>query len=210
MTGPPLEVRDLAHVYETEPALAVDELELGPGRVHLAGPNGAGKTTLLQVLATLRSPTRGTAAVLGHDVRTEGRRVRAITGYAGHQPSLHDALPARATLRLHADLHGAGRGRADEALSGWGLDAVADRPAGACSRGQRARLDLARALLHRPRVLLLDEPAAGLDRAGLATLEERLSALAPELVLVAAPDDPGIAVDGSVRLEAGRVEAVER
>lgn len=198
-------VRELEHDYGAEPVLSIDELGLEPGRVHLAGPNGAGKTTLLRILATLTTPRRGRVEVGGHPIPERARRARAQLGFVGHDPSLHDALRTRQALTLHARLHEVPRARVDDALAAWGLDAAASTQIRRLSNGQRRRADLARALLHEPSVLLLDEPATGLDPDAKRTLSERLEAAAPELVILAAPDRPALDVDRTLRLEAGSI-----
>jgi ABC-type multidrug transport system ATPase subunit len=203
---PPVRAHGLVHDYGHGPVLDLPELELAAGRYHLAGPNGAGKTTLLRILATLERPTRGDTRVLGHLTRRDPRAVRRRVGYAGHAPHLHGALEARDALRLHADLHGVDRGRVDAALDAWSLVGHADRRVEALSRGQARRLDLARALLHEPPVVLLDEPTTGLDDAGRTRLADALDEADPQLVLAADPRDPGLPVDGTVRLREGRLE----
>jgi len=206
--SPPLvEVHGLVHVYDTEPALAIEELALEPGRYHLAGPNGAGKSTLLGILATLIRPTQGHVSHAGHPLPDEALAVRACTGFAGHEPSLPATLEAREALAQTARLHGLDTQVVDEALAAWGLAGWARERVAALSHGQRARLDLARALLHEPPVALLDEPASGLDEAARDTLSERLAQASPELVLVAAPGRAPIDVDGRIELIEGRVEA---
>lgn len=198
-------VRELEHDYGSEPVLSVDELGIEPGRVHLAGPNGAGKTTLLRILATLTTPRRGRVEVAGHPIPEQARRARAQLGFVGHDPSLHDALQTRQALTLHARLHEVPTARVDDALAAWGLDAAASTQIRRLSNGQRRRADLARALLHEPSVLLLDEPATGLDPDAKRTLSERLDAAAPELVILAAPDRPALDVDRTLRLESGSI-----
>lgn len=178
----------------------------GP-RVHLAGGNGAGKTTLLRLLATLSTPSGGTAELVGRDLRADAREVRSLVGYAGHEPSLHQELPAAQALRVHADLHGVDPGRVEQAFAAWELAHVAHTPVRALSHGQRRRLDLARAMLHRPQVLLLDEPTGGLDPQARNTLQARLNALDPTISIVSAPEDPGLPTDEQLRLVDGRLEA---
>ncbi|QIQ05530.1 ATP-binding cassette domain-containing protein [Streptomyces liangshanensis] len=131
------------------------------------GPNGAGKTTAVRVLTTLTRPGAGSAWVAGHDIRREPGAVRRAIGVAGQDTSVDAELTGRENLRLFARLLGvrgaAGRARADGLLERFGLGEAADRPARTYSGGMRRRLDLAAALLTRPRVLFLDEPTTGLD-----------------------------------------------
>src|SRR4051812_39840107 len=150
--------------------VAVDgiDLEAPPGRVTaLIGPNGAGKTTLLLVLATLLVPDAGTVRVAGHDPVTEPRAVRARVGWMPDVFGTWETLTCREVLSTVADAFRLPRataaGRIDELLGLVHLEEFADRPTQVLSRGQKQRLGLARALVHDPDVLLLDEPASGLD-----------------------------------------------
>jgi heme exporter protein A len=127
------------------------------------GPNGAGKTTLLRVLATLLRPHAGTARVLGRDLPREGWAVRGRVGFLGHSPLLYRDLTARENLRFHARLHGVPFARADALLEQVGLARRADDPVHTYSRGMLQRAAVARAVLHDPELLLLDEPTANLD-----------------------------------------------
>ena len=157
--------------------------EARPGEVTaLIGPNGAGKTTLMLVLASLVAPDAGTVRVAGFDPVTQPREVRRRLGW------MPDTLGAWDGLTCHRGLTLAGRlydlpprraaQRADEVLHVVGLQAFRDRPARVLSRGQKQKLSLARALLHEPPVLLLDEPASGLDPAARVELRDLLKALA--------------------------------
>jgi heme ABC exporter ATP-binding subunit CcmA len=155
--------------------------------VAVLGPNGAGKSTLLRVLSGLARPSAGRVRV--GDARADRRAARGRVGYVGHASLLYPQLSARENLRFAARLHGVadGAARAARLLAEQDLEAVADRPAAALSQGQSRRLAIARALVHEPALLLLDEPFAGLDRAAAARLAERLAALRAErraLVLV--------------------------
>jgi ABC-type multidrug transport system ATPase subunit len=150
--------------------VAVDhvDLEAPAGRVTaLVGPNGSGKTTLLMVLATLLVPDAGHVRVAGHDPVTEARAVRASTGWMPDVFGTWETLTCREVLRTVADAYriprSASASRIADLLVLLHLDDVADRPTQVLSRGQKQRLGLARALVHDPQVLLLDEPASGLD-----------------------------------------------
>lgn len=208
MSSPPVRVRNLVHVYDRLPALWIEELDVPPGWVHLAGPNGAGKTTLLEILATLRKPTQGRVEIQGYP-SSRARRVRALVGYAGHETSLHDALTARQALELHARLYRGpeqgGQMTIETVLEDWALAHLAEERIHTLSFGQRRRLDLARALLHEPRIILLDEPIRGLDANAMAALQARIDTCEPALVLAAAPQDPGIPTSKTIRLEEGRL-----
>jgi ABC-2 type transport system ATP-binding protein len=133
----------------------------------LLGPNGAGKTTLFSILATLRTPTAGSAAVLGHDVVTARDAVRKAMGIVFQEPAIEQRLTGRDNLQLMGLFFGlsraAARQRAGELLERLGLGEAADRPAKTLSGGQRRKLELARALVTDPGILFLDEATLGLD-----------------------------------------------
>ncbi len=143
--------------------LTVDEGEV----LGLLGPNGAGKTTLVRVLATLLTPTSGTARVLGHDVVHEAAQVRRKIGLTGQYAAVDELLTGRENLRMFGELFHLStkdaRRRADELLERFDLAFAANRPARTYSGGMRRRLDLASSLLVRPDLLFLDEPTTGLD-----------------------------------------------
>jgi ABC-2 type transport system ATP-binding protein len=164
---------------------AVDgiDLHVEPGEVYgFLGPNGAGKSTTILMLTTLLPPSAGTARVAGHDIRREGAAVRRAIGAALQQVALDSTLTGREHLRLQAALHGIEkperRPRADELLERVGLADVADRRVGDYSAGMKRRLDLALALVHRPRVLFLDEPTTGLDPQSRADMWDEVRRLA--------------------------------
>ncbi|HLU53426.1 MAG TPA: ABC transporter ATP-binding protein [Acidimicrobiia bacterium] len=155
------------------PVLTGVDLDVGPGeRVGIAGPNGAGKSTLLSVIATLRPPSSGEARVFDAEVGTpQAYEVRRLIGWSGHDPALFDELSLRENLYHFARLAGLDIAEADKALHQVGLEAAADRRARVCSNGMRRRADLARLLMTRPRLLLLDEAHAGLDADATAIVE---------------------------------------
>jgi ABC-2 type transport system ATP-binding protein len=154
-----------------------------PGRVTaLIGPNGAGKTTLMLMLATLLAPDAGTIRIAGLDPAADAAGVRAALGWMPDVLGSWASLTTRTTLQLTGRLHRMPKdraaARADELIALVGLEGLADRPTRVLSRGQKQRLSLARALVHDPAVLLLDEPASGLDpeaRVELRTLVRRLA-----------------------------------
>jgi heme exporter protein A len=176
-----LEARGLTRDYAGRPVLRGVDLQVAPGEVvALLGPNGAGKTTLLRVLALLLQPGAGTVRVSGLDPRREPARARRHLGYVGHESGCYADLTAAENLSFHAELHDVGDPvrRVTELLLWAGLKDAAHRPVRTYSRGMQQRLALARALVHAPAVLLLDEPFTGLDRGGRDMLAHLLAALA--------------------------------
>jgi ABC-type multidrug transport system ATPase subunit len=155
------------------PALADVSLDLEPGeRLLLVGPNGAGKSTFIRVFAGLMRPVHGKALVAGQPARLSQGRV----GVVSHATYLYDELTALENLRLYAELYGVPRpqARALELLDRVGVLHLVDMQVGRLSRGQQQRVTIARALLHDPDVLLLDEPDTGLDVAAFGVLESLL------------------------------------
>ena len=155
------------------PVVALDGLSLRVARgscFGLLGPNGAGKTTTVSVLTTLVLADEGSALVLGHDVVAERAEVRRQLGLVFQETTLDPELTAREQLDLHGRLYHLEkrRERVEEALALAGLAGDADRPVRGFSGGMKRRLELVRGLLHRPRILFLDEPTLGLDVAARA------------------------------------------
>ncbi len=170
-----IEAEGLVKVYRSRKnevrALDGVDLEVHEGTVlGLLGPNGAGKTTTVRILATLLRPDAGRATVAGHDVLREPQAVRTRIGLSGQYAAVDENLTGRENLWMFGRLYqlrGAeARGRADELLERFGLADAADRVAKTYSGGMRRRLDLAGALVGRPRLLFLDEPTTGLDPRG--------------------------------------------
>jgi len=164
---------------------AVDGIDLAvrPGEIYgFLGPNGAGKSTTVHMLTTLLPPTSGSARVAGHDVDTDGAAVRDAIGAALQEAALDPQLTARDHVRLQGALHGIPRQerarRGEELIERVGLTEAADRKVGGYSGGMKRRLDLALALLHRPRVLFLDEPTTGLDIQSRSALWDEVARLA--------------------------------
>ena len=135
------------------------------------GPNGAGKTTLLRVLAGLLRPHAGTASVLGASLPDESWKLRGKVGLVAHEPLLYRDLTPRENLRFHARLHSVPEARVDAVLDAVGMAGRADDVLAELSRGMVQRVAAARAVLHDPPLLLLDEPWAGLDPAAVELLE---------------------------------------
>jgi ABC-2 type transport system ATP-binding protein len=164
---------------------AVDgiDLHVDPGEIYgFLGPNGAGKSTTVLMLTTLLPPTDGRALVAGYDVVKEGPQVRKVIGAALQEAALDPFLTGREHLRLQTALHGITgeerRRRSEELLERVGLSEAADRKVRGYSGGMKRRLDLALALVHRPRILFLDEPTTGLDVQSRTALWEEVGRLA--------------------------------
>jgi ABC-2 type transport system ATP-binding protein len=168
--NPVLVVEDVAKAYGPVRALNGVSLSVEAGEfVALLGPNGAGKSTLVQLLTGLFSPDSGKIEVLGEDLRRNATRALAGIGVVFQQQTLDLELSVRSNLKFHADLHGlsgaVARGRIAATLEHYGLSDRAKAATRTLSGGNRRRVELARALLHSPRVLLMDEATVGLDPA---------------------------------------------
>ncbi|UBU08540.1 ABC transporter ATP-binding protein [Nonomuraea gerenzanensis] len=175
---PAIEVADLTQRFGS--VLAVDRLSLSvpPGMFYgIVGPNGAGKTTTLTALCGLREPTAGTIKIAGHDLRTEREAALAQLGVMMDGLSLPERLTATEVLRYSAGLRGLDdgwRARAADLLEILGLDAVPRTLVVEYSTGMRKKINLALALLHRPRVLVLDEPFEAIDPVSAHSIEQVL------------------------------------
>jgi ABC-2 type transport system ATP-binding protein len=209
----------LARSFGSVQAVRDVTFEARPGEITaLIGPNGSGKTTLLLMLATLLTPERGEIRVAGHDPVTDPGSVRRIMGWMPDVLGAWAALTVRATLELTARLYGipqaAAAHRATELIELVDLVPLADRPTRVLSRGQKQRLSLARALVHAPEVLLLDEPASGLDPAARVALRKLLRQLADggRTILVSSHVLAELEemADAAVYLEQGSTASAER
>ncbi|MCS7236533.1 MAG: heme ABC exporter ATP-binding protein CcmA [Armatimonadota bacterium] len=175
----------------------------------LTGPNGSGKTTLLRILATALRPTRGRAWVCGHDVVSEGHRVREVCAYLGASSGVYGGLTGLENLQLAADLCGRPRERVPELVERVGLQPAAHRLVSTYSLGMRRRLALARLFLQGPQVLLLDEPFVGLDSEGARLVRELVSSVKEQggAVVLATHDRDraGGLYDAVAELQAGQL-----
>ncbi|HEX7308255.1 ABC transporter ATP-binding protein [Lentzea sp.] len=186
-----VEVRDLRKIYKPGQKPAVDGLSFTVRRGEvfgLLGPNGAGKTTTVGVLTTRVRPTEGQAFVEGVDVVADSQRARQLLAVVPQRNNLDRSLNARQNLLFHAAYHGIGskerEALADDILERMGLKDHAKALVDTLSGGQAQRLMIARALMHRPKVLFLDEPSTGLDPQARLFVHERVTALHDEGVTV--------------------------
>lgn len=173
-----VEARGLCRDYGRRRALDGLDLDLRAGEaVAVYGPNGAGKSTLLRLLTLTLRPGAGSLRMFGHDALRYPDRVRPLLGLVSHRSLLYDELNALENLEFFARLYGVtdGSARAERLLDSVGLGLRAEDAVGGYSRGMRQRLALARAVLHRPRLLLLDEPFSGLDLEGARSASRLLA-----------------------------------
>ncbi|MBO1436572.1 ABC transporter ATP-binding protein [Meiothermus sp. CFH 77666] len=180
---PLIQTRSLSFRYGETLALDGVNLEVPSGFFALLGPNGAGKSTLVGILATLLAPQAGEAFVMGHSVRQQPRQVRKRLGLVFQEPSLDERLTVHENLAFHALIYGMGLRhgtRIREVLELVELSEWAQAPVRALSRGMKRRLEIGRAILHRPRLLVLDEPTTGLDVQSRRRIWDYLRALQAE------------------------------
>jgi heme exporter protein A len=181
------------------------------------GPNGAGKTTLLRVLAGLLRPHRGTATVLGVELPRERWRLHGRVGYVGHEPLLYRELTGRENLAYHARLHEVDGARVEQLLVAVGMRDRADEPLRDLSRGMVQRLAVARAVLHDPPLVLLDEPRSHLDPAVGEALEPLIGRSSGRTRVLVSHDvdraleeaDLALGLRGGRQVFAGRASPVE-
>jgi heme exporter protein A len=208
-----IELDSLERRHGERVALAGVSVRLEQGQtLAVLGGNGAGKTTLLRVLAGLLRPHGGTARVLGAELPAERWKLPAQVGYLGHEPLLYRELSGRENLRYHADLHGVPRARVDELLAAVGMAKRADDPVRDLSKGLGQRLAVARAVLHDPALLLLDEPRANLDPAASELLEPLIGRESGRTRVLVSHDVEGALAeaDASIGLKDGRPAVVGR
>ena len=177
-----IRTRDLRKVFQDPERGAVEalsgvDLECRYGEIYgLLGPNGAGKTTTLRILATILAPTSGTAELAGVDVARDPLEVRRRLGFLSASTGLYARLTPRETLSYFGAMHGIGKealhARVGELIDAFEIGRFADQRCEGLSSGQRQRVSIARAVLHDPAVLILDEPTTGLDILGTSDMIE--------------------------------------
>ena len=201
MAEPAIALEGLERRYGERVALHGVTLHLPRGAtLAVLGPNGAGKTTLLRVLATLLRPHAGQAAVLGSPLPGDGWKVRGRVGYLGHDPLLYRDLSGRENLAYQARLHGVEPERVEERLGAVGLGRRADDPVRDLSKGMVQRLAVARATLHDPDLLLLDEPRANLDPAAVEALEPLIGRASGKARVLVSHDVEGALAEADIAL----------
>ena len=201
----------LARHFGEREALGDVSLSLGEGQTLVVfGPNGAGKSTLLRVLATLLRPHAGQVRVLGSELPREAWAVRGRIGLLGHEPLLYRQLSARENLRFHARLHGVGETRVEELLAAVAMTDRSSEAVRTLSRGMLQRVAVARAVLHDPELLLLDEPYANLDPAAVELVRPLIGATSGHTRVICSHDPSGGLAEADVvlGLRAGRVALV--
>lgn len=172
-----IEVKGLTKTYG--PQVVLRDLDLGlawGGFLIVFGPNGSGKTTLIKVLATISRPTRGEVRVAGFDMKSNPGAIRRNIGLVTHQPLLYDDLTALENLKFHGRMFGLTNleERIEKAADLMGVSSYLGRKVSILSHGMQKRLSLARAVLHDPPILLLDEPETGLDQEALEMLGQMM------------------------------------
>ena len=191
---PAIELRDLVRYFGERTALSKVSVRVQPGAtLAVLGPNGAGKSTLLRILAALLRPHGGETIVFGEPLPRRAFAVRAKLGLVAHEPLLYRELTGRENLEYHARLHRVEHGRVQEVLEAVSMQRLAEDPVRSLSRGMVQRLAIGRAVLHRPQLLLLDEPKANLDPAA-SELVEPLIGRASGTTRVLTSHDPAAAL----------------
>jgi heme exporter protein A len=202
-----IELDGLERRYGERVALAGVSARVEQGQtLAVLGGNGAGKTTLLRVLAGLLRPHGGAVRVLDADLPAERWKLPGKVGYLGHDPLLYRDLTGRENLRYHARLHGVAETRVDVVLGQVGMERRADDPIRELSRGMVQRIAVARAVLHEPPLLLLDEPRANLDPAAAELLEPLIGRASGRTRVLVSHDVAGALAEADVvlRLRRGR------
>jgi heme exporter protein A len=207
-----IELERLERRYGERVALGDVSVRVEEGQtLAVLGGNGAGKTTLLRVLAGLLRPHGGRARVLGAELPEERWKLPRVVGYLGHEPLLYRELSGRENLSYHARLHGVNGDRVEQLLADVGMDHRASDPVRDLSRGQVQRLAVARAVLHEPALLLLDEPRANLDPGAAELLEPLIGRASGRTRVLVSHDMRGALAEADVTLglRAGRPASVD-
>jgi heme ABC exporter ATP-binding subunit CcmA len=204
-----IEIQGLTVVLGRTIALDQIELTIGPGISGLFGPNGSGKTTLLRSLAGFLPATAGEATIFGIPASSKKEALQRMLGYAGHESGMYGELSVIENLKLFAHLYGASSGRPDELVDQLEISDHRDTPVARLSAGMKRRAAVARALVHDPRVLFLDEPYANLDDVASESVSNVIRAWSdPERIAVIATHGAkkvrAYATDGIV-LQRGRL-----
>lgn len=207
--SPAIQLDGVTRVFDVTPALVRADLRIERGETVLVrGPNGAGKSTLLRVISTAISPTYGSGAILGFDLRRGREEIRRRVELLGHRTRLYEDLSGRENLRFACVLFGLDPTGIPEVLERVGVWHVASERVRTYSQGMRQRLAVARALLRAPELLLLDEPYAGLDAEAKDVVDHAvLDAQSGGRTVVIATHDPtrGSMATRVVHMEAGRL-----
>jgi heme exporter protein A len=209
-----VQLSGVSRVFGIQPALVRVDLSVDRGEVLLIrGPNGAGKSTLLRLIATALSPTYGSGSVLGFDLVAGREEIRCRTELSGHRTRLYEDLTAEENLRFTCALFGLDPSGVGAALQAVALSDVAKERVRGYSQGMRQRVAVARALLRKPELLLLDEPYAGLDEASKDVVDGAIGAAREEgrTVILATHDlTRGSMASRTVFMEAGRLRVPVR
>ena len=196
-----IELERLERRYGERVALGGVSVRVEEGQtLAVLGGNGAGKTTLLRVLAGLLRPHGGAARVLGAALPEERWRLPAQVGYVGHEPLLYRELTGRENLRYHARLHGVAEERVARVLAAVGVEKRADEPIRDLSKGLVQRFAIARAVLHDPPLLLLDEPRANLDPAAAELVDPLIGRSSGRTRVLVSHDVDGALAESDVAL----------
>jgi ABC-type multidrug transport system ATPase subunit len=211
---PAIDLRGISRVFGSSAALCGVDLVVPTGSIVLLwGPNGSGKSTLMRIVATLIAPTFGRGAVLGSDLRRDQGRIRTLVELVSHRTRLYEDLTPREHLGFVAAIHHVDAGSVDPALERAGVAHVADTRIRGLSQGTRQRVALARTLIRPVPLLLLDEPAAGLDDAGRlavdAMVADRLRAGLTTVVATHDVERVAQVAELAIELDRGCIRSVE-
>lgn len=182
-----IELQGLTKSFGSQPVLRGVELKVREGDfLTIFGPNGAGKTTLLRILATFMRPNRGSGQVAGFDLIKRSRDIRACLGLVSHDNLLYDNLSGYENLKFYGRMYNVPHleDRIAEVATQVGMEARLHQRVGAMSHGMKKRFAIARAILHKPSIILLDEPESGLDQEALAMLTGIITSLGPRRTVI--------------------------